>query len=159
VNTNLQRDVFPIVALVTVVLVNSGAFEALIDLALEGADQATSDTVNKVLGLVADNPDLLLAALVAVVPVEIELDFGHVFKNPVGLRDVFPAWVYPDIPSTSRDAAYYQAFTAASIVYSYECADASDPWSPVTCSAPVRPTELISVGSTARRMCSGPGPA
>lgn len=127
VNTNLQRDVFPIVALTAVVLINSGAFQALIDLAVSGADQATKDTINQVLGLVADNPDLVLAALVGAVPVDIELDFGHIFKNPVGLRDVFPAWVYPNISATSKDAAYYQAFTAASVVYSYECADDTDP--------------------------------
>lgn len=125
VNTNLQRDIFPIVALVAVVLINSGAFQELINLATGGADGETQETVSQVLDLVASNPDFILAALVGVIPVEIEFDFGHVFKNPVGLRDVFPAWIQPDTYGNELEAL--KPLTMATVVYSYECKDGSNP--------------------------------
>lgn len=125
VNTNLQRDIFPIIALVAVVLINSGAFQELINLATGTADAATQETIDKALSLVASNPDFILAALVGVVPVEIECDFGHIFKNPVGLRDVFPAWVQPD--AFGNDLESLKPLTTSTIVYSYECVEDTDP--------------------------------
>jgi hypothetical protein len=125
VNTNLQRDIFPVIALVAVVIINSGAFQAIIDLAVESSDQSTKDMINQALGLVADNPDFILAALVGVVPITIEFDFGHIFKAPVGLREVFPAWVQPNV-NVGNDAESLAPFTTATIVYSYECADGKD---------------------------------
>lgn len=158
VNTNLQRDIFPIVAIGVVVLINSGAFQALIDLALGSADQATQDTINRALGLVAENADLLLAALVGAVPVEIELDFGYIFKNPVGLRDVFPAWVHPDIAAT-KDEAYYQALTRSTVVYSYECLDDTDPLvtGELLCANPTDKDHFRPLDSTAYVFWDGPG--
>lgn len=125
VNTNLQRDIFPIVALVAVVLINSGAFQELINLATGTADEQTKETINQALSLVASNPDFILAALVGVVPVEIEFDFGHAFKNPVGLRDVFPAWIQPDVYGNELEAL--KPLTMATVVYSYECVENTDP--------------------------------
>jgi hypothetical protein len=120
VNTNLQRDVFPIVTLGLVVLVGSGAFDALINLALEGSDPGTKKIATDLIKLLKDNQDLVLAALVSLVPVEIEFDFGHMFQEPGGLRDVFPAWTQP------ANLDFPPALTEATLVYSYECADGSD---------------------------------
>jgi hypothetical protein len=121
VDTSLQEDVFPIIALMTVVLLNTGAFDALIGLVLDSAEGDQKEQIDQVLNIVKGNRDLITGALQALVPVNILFDFGQAFKDPKGIRDLFPAWTQPS-PS-----AEIEQFVTATLVYSYECAEPGDP--------------------------------
>jgi hypothetical protein len=121
---NLQRDIFPLVALGIAVSLSSGAFDALINTALSSSDPAAAARITELLAIVSSNSDFILGALVSLVPVTVELDLGHMFKNPVNPRDVLPAWIQP---ARSLERPYTLPLTAATFVLSYECEDGLNP--------------------------------
>jgi hypothetical protein len=122
VRANLQADIFPLVSLVGVVLLNSGAVDELLNEVLEELDKPVADKLRAAIELDEMQETYLLAQLLTAVPTQAELDLGEFFANPVALRDLMPAWRQPAVaPSTLNEAM--AAFTEATFVYEYECAD------------------------------------
>ncbi len=129
---SLQRDIFPMIALVASVLLKSGAFDALIATVAGDVDADTAAQIDQLLKLVTDNRDLLVGAMTTLIQADMELDFGYIFANPgTGLRGVLPAWTQPDTfvaPPEYPEATTHelQPLVDATVVLSWECSpDAS----------------------------------
>lgn len=125
VRASLQNDVFPVVALLAVVMLESGAIDAVIDQALKNISPQTAVQVKAWLDSAEKYDDFLFGALVSLVPVPVELDFGYAFQNPVSLRSIVLGWYQPD-PDPNAPSAM-APFTQATFVLSYECEGGENP--------------------------------
>jgi hypothetical protein len=119
VMAHLQRDVFPVVAAVSVFVLGSGAIDAAIDDILSDLDPGLADEIRSTLEVVKLQQEYFMAALLTAVPMDVALDLSKLFREPVGIRAVMPAWIQPASPGT--DVLSMAAFTEATFVISYEC--------------------------------------
>ncbi len=125
---SLQNDIFPMVALFTSVLLSSGAFQALIDLALASVDEGLAGQAQGLIDAFAGNTSLIEGLLQTAVPITVKFDFGKPFKEPKGLRDVLPGWFMPPSESgTFSDTAMLPNLVTAEVILSYECSDGLNP--------------------------------
>jgi hypothetical protein len=119
VRASVQEDVFPILALVGVVALKSGALDASIDKALTEVDPELASKLKATVAYGEISQEHFLSLLLTAVPAEMEVDLGRMFAQPANLRAVIPAWTQP---ATDLSASFAMAaFTAATLVVEYEC--------------------------------------
>lgn len=117
---SVQDDLFPIMALVGVVALKSGALDASIDKALEEVDPELAAQLKATVDYGEISQEHFLSLLLTAVPVKMEIDMGRSFAQPAPLRDMLPAWFQPDANGDGSFAM--SAFTEATFVVEYECA-------------------------------------
>lgn len=149
VRAGVQTDVFPIMALVGVVALKSGALDAAIEESLDQIDAALAEKLRVTLDYSALSQEHLLSLLITAVPVAMEVDLGRAFAKPANLRDVLPAWFQPD-PAPAGGFAM-SAFTEATFVVEYECA--ANPLFTgsrvsIFCTGPVDQAHFAALGAT-----------
>lgn len=120
VRASVQDDLFPILALIGVVALKSGALDAVVDEGLDQIDPALAEKLRATLDYGEISQEHFLSLLITAVPVRMEVDLGRVYAQPSDLRTVLPAWFQPD-PKAGGGFAM-DAFTTATLVVEYECA-------------------------------------
>lgn len=128
---SLQEDVFPMIALMTTVLLQTGMFDALINTALAEFDESSGDQIKSVIDMFGGNPAIVRGILDTFMPVGMEFDFGNMFHAAMGPRHILPAWFEPTQAEkdawTDAGQPMARAFTVATFVLSYECSNGERP--------------------------------
>lgn len=148
VRASVQEDIFPIMALIGVVALRSGALDAAIEDSLDQIDAELAAKLRATLDYSSLSQEHLLSLLITAVPVAMEVDLGRNFTQPANLRDVLPAWFQPD-PAAGGGFAM-SAFTEATFVIEYECADnplLTGSKTSIFCTGPIDRPHFAAVGS------------
>ena len=119
VRAHLQKDIFPIVSLLSVVALRSGLLDAVLSDMLGLLEPDVADDLSSTLEFGRQSQDHFLMLMLSAVPMDVELDLGIHYAHPIDLRDIAPGWFQPAPDENNR--FYMEDFTTATMVYSYEC--------------------------------------
>ncbi len=138
VRISWARDLVPIISVIAATLLQSGAFDGLIDAVLESSevDAATREGLDGFLGSSLLDANLIEGVILGIIPDVFEFDVGAYFKQPqASIRDFLPYWTYPEeVTDLEIDSSSPTGFTvvtvtdwyAITMLVDYECDDGSN---------------------------------